>query len=75
LQSHLPLLVADELRARVPAKQLPAILAAIAAHPEQGSVDARASLPALGLPASSASEAPVRNRMALYAAQLATRQQ
>ncbi|WP_235927574.1 hypothetical protein [Sandarakinorhabdus rubra] len=70
LQSHLPLLVAAELKARVPVDRLPAILAAIAAHPEQGDITARASLPALGLPASTGSDAPVRNRMALYAAQL-----
>lgn len=70
LQSHLPALVAAELRARIPANQRAAILRAIAAAPEQGSVAARASLPALGLPASTGSEAPVRNRMALYAARL-----
>lgn len=73
LQSQLPALVQAELQARIPAAQLPAILAAIAAHPEQGDVAARASLPQLGLPASSGSEAPVRNRMALYAARLAAR--
>lgn len=75
LQSHLPLLVADELRARIPPDRLPAILADIASRPEAGSVDARASLPALGLAGSTGSEAPVRNRMALYAGQLAARQQ
>jgi hypothetical protein len=73
LQSHLPVLVATELKARVPGDQLPAILAAIAAHPEAGSVAARASLPQLGLPANTGSEAPVRNRMALYAARLTNR--
>jgi hypothetical protein len=73
LQSHLPLLVAAELRARIPADQRAATLAAIAAHPEQGNVAARSSLPQLGLPASTGSEAPVRNRLALYAAALTSR--
>ena len=67
LQSHLPTLVAAELKARLPAEQRAAILAAIAAHPEAGSVTARETLPALGLPAAVGDEAPVRNRMALYA--------
>ncbi len=71
LQSHLPALVAAELKARLPADQRTAILAAIAAHPEAGSVTARETLPALGLPANVGDEAPVRNRMALYAARLA----
>jgi hypothetical protein len=71
LQSHLPALVAAELNARLPADQRTAILAAIAAHPEAGSVTARETLPALGLPANVGNEAPVRNRMALYAARLA----
>jgi hypothetical protein len=71
LQSHLPALVAAELKARLPADQRAAILAAIAAHPEAGSVTARETLPALGLPANVGDEAPVRNRMALYAARLA----
>jgi hypothetical protein len=71
LQSHLPGLVHGELKARIPAGQLPGILAGIAAHPEQGNIDARTTLPHLGLPASTTSEAPVRNRMALYAARLA----
>lgn len=73
LQSHLPLLVAAELQARIPADQRAAILAAIAAHPEQGSADARTSLPQLGLPANVGNEAPVRNRIALYAAALTNR--
>jgi hypothetical protein len=71
LQSHLPHLVAAELKARLPTDQRRAILAAIAAHPEQGTVAARATLPALGLPANSGDEAPARNRISLYAAQLA----
>jgi hypothetical protein len=70
LQSHLPLLVAAELKARLPADQRAAILAAIAADPAAGSVAARETLPELGLPASSGDEAPVRNRMGLYAARL-----
>jgi hypothetical protein len=70
LQSHLPLLVQAELRARVPAAILPGMLADIAAHPEQGSVAARKMLPALGLPASTGDEAAVRKRVALYAAKL-----
>jgi hypothetical protein len=41
LQSHLPLLVEAELRKRLPADQLPALLTAIAARPGQGSVAAR----------------------------------
>jgi hypothetical protein len=72
LQSHLPHLVADELKARVPADQLAAILAAIAADPSAGSVAARETLPALGLPANVGSDTPVRNRMGLYAARLST---
>ncbi|WP_310476102.1 hypothetical protein [Sandarakinorhabdus sp.] len=71
LQSQLPALVAVELKARLPANQRRAILIAIALHPEQGSVAARETLPALGLPANVGDEAPVRSRMALYAAQLA----
>jgi hypothetical protein len=71
LQSHLPTLVAVELKARLPADQRAAILATIAAHPETGSVAARETLPALGLPANAGDEAPVRSRIALYAAQLA----
>jgi hypothetical protein len=74
LQSHLPSLVAAELKARIPADRLPVILADIARHPEAGSVAARTSLPQLGLAGSTGSEAPVRNRMSLYAAQLAARQ-
>ena len=70
LQSHLPLLVAAELKARLPADQRAAILASIAADPAAGTVAARKTLPELGLPASSGDEAPVRNRMGLYAARL-----
>jgi hypothetical protein len=70
LQSHLPLLVAAELKARLPADQRAAILAAIAADPAAGSVAARETLPQLGLPANVGDEAPVRNRMGLYAARL-----
>jgi hypothetical protein len=70
LQSHLPVLVAAELRARLPAGAHDAILAAIAADPAAGSVDARETLPMLGLPANVGDEGPVRNRMALYAARL-----
>lgn len=70
LQSHLPLLVAAELKARLPADQRAAILAAIAADPSAGSVAARETLPALGLPANVGDETPVRNRMGLYAARL-----
>ncbi|OYZ14810.1 MAG: hypothetical protein B7Y35_09510 [Sphingomonadales bacterium 28-64-96] len=70
LQSHLPTLVAAELKARLPADQRAAILAAIAAHPEAGNVSARETLPVLGLPAAVGDEAPVRNRMALYAGRM-----
>jgi hypothetical protein len=70
LQSHLPVLVAAELRARLPAGERDAILAAIAADPAAGSVDTRETLPMLGLPASVGDEGPVRNRLALYAARL-----
>lgn len=70
LQSQLPALVAAELEARLPADQREAILAAIAADPAAGSVAARETLPKLGLPANVGDEAPVRNRMGLYAARL-----
>jgi hypothetical protein len=70
LQSHLPALVAAELQARLPAERRALILAAIAADPAAGSVAARESLPQLGLPANAGDEAPVRNRMGLYAARL-----
>ena len=70
LQSHLPMLVAAELEARLPAGQRSAILAAIAADPAAGSVAARETLAVLGLPANVGDETPVRNRMGLYAAQL-----
>jgi hypothetical protein len=70
LQSHLPLLVAAELKARLPADRRAAILAAIAADPAAGSVAARETLPELGLPANVGDETPVRNRMGLYAARL-----
>lgn len=70
LQSHLPLLVRAELAARIPPGQLPAVLATIASHPEQGSVVARETLPRLGLPANTGDEAAVRKRVALYAAKL-----
>jgi hypothetical protein len=73
LQSYLPALVAAELKARIPDDQRAAILRGIAAAPDQGRVDARASLPELGLPGSTGSEAPVRNRMALYAARFTNR--
>ncbi len=72
LQSHLPGLVAAELHKRLPADRRAAILAAIAADPAAGSVAARATLPSLGLPADMGDEAPVRNRMGLYAARLST---
>lgn len=70
LQSHLPSLVAAELKTRLPADRRAAILAAIATDPAAGSVAARETLPVLGLPANVGDEAPVRNRMALYAARL-----
>jgi len=70
LQSHLPMLVAAELEARLPAGQRSAILAAIAADPAAGSVAARETLAVLGLPANVGDETPVRNRMGLYAARL-----
>ncbi len=70
LQSHLPQLVATELKARLPADQRAAILATIAADPAAGSVAARETLPVLGLPANVGDEAPVRNRMGLYATRL-----
>ncbi|MFN3474118.1 MAG: hypothetical protein ACK4ZW_08740 [Blastomonas sp.] len=70
LQSQLPLLVAAELKARLPADARAAILAAIAADPAAGSVAARETLPELGLAANLGDEAPVRNRMGLYAARL-----
>ncbi|WP_310498205.1 hypothetical protein [Sandarakinorhabdus sp.] len=70
LQSHLPLLVAAELKARLPADGRAAILAAIAADPAAGSVAARETLAELGLPGNVGDEAPVRNRMGLYAARL-----
>ncbi|KAB7649059.1 hypothetical protein F3168_02035 [Polymorphobacter fuscus] len=73
LQSHLPLLVAAELKARLPADQRAAILAGIAADPAAGSVAARETLAELGLPANVGDETPVRNRMGLYAARLAGR--
>jgi hypothetical protein len=68
LQSHLPLLVAAELKTRLPKDRRAAILAAIAADPAAGSVAARETLPELGLPANLGNEAPVRNRMGLFAA-------
>lgn len=71
LQSHLPGLVADELNTRLPADRRAAILAAIAADPAGGSVAAREKLPDLGLSANMGNDAPVRNRMGLYAARLA----
>ncbi|MEY2883853.1 MAG: hypothetical protein RL490_1577 [Pseudomonadota bacterium] len=71
LQSQLPRLVAAELQARLPAEGRAAILARIAADPAAGSVAARTTLATLGLPASFGDEAPVRNRMGLYAARLA----
>jgi hypothetical protein len=71
LQSHLPMLVAAELKARLPADQRAAILAAIAVDPAAGSVAARETLAELGLPANVGDETPVRNRMGLYAARLA----
>jgi hypothetical protein len=70
LQSYLPMLVATELQARLPADQRAAILAEIAADPAAGSVTARETLPVLGLPANVGDETPVRNRMGLYAARL-----
>ena len=70
LQSHLPRLVSAELKARLPADRRGAILAAIAADPTAGDVDARETLPGVGLPANVGDEAPVRNRMGLYAARL-----
>ena len=70
LQSHLPLLVAADLKARLPANQRAAILATIAANPAAGSVATRQTLPQLGLPANLGDEAPVRNRMGLYAVRL-----
>jgi hypothetical protein len=51
LQSQLPRLVAAELKARLPAERRAAILATIAADPAAGSIAARETLPALGLPA------------------------
>jgi hypothetical protein len=70
LQSQLPHLVAAELQARLPAEQRAAILAGIAADPAAGNVKARETMAVLGLPANVGDEAPVRNRMGLYAARL-----
>lgn len=70
LQSYLPLLVAAELKARLPAEDRAAVLSAIAANPAAGSVAARETLAVLGLPTNIGDEAPVRNRMGLYAARL-----
>ncbi len=71
LQSQLPALVQAELRARIPPAQLRGLLVAIANNPAAGSVTARETLPALGLPANTGDEAQVRSRMALYAVQMA----
>ncbi len=69
LERHLPLLVEAQLQARFGAR-LPALLAAVALDPQAGSVAARADLPALGLPAHTGAEGPVRGRMMLYAFKL-----
>ena len=69
LERHLPLLVQAQLQARFGAR-LPALLAAVALNPQAGSVAARADLPALGLPAHTGAEGPVRGRMMLYAFKL-----
>jgi hypothetical protein len=66
LQSHLPLLVEAELERRLPADQLPTLLASIAVDRDAGSVAARASLASLGLPASTGDQTRVRGRTALY---------
>jgi hypothetical protein len=69
LERHLPLLVQAQLQARFGAR-LPALLAQVALDPQAGSVAARADLPALGLPAHTGTEGPVRGRMMLYAFKL-----
>jgi hypothetical protein len=69
LERHLPLLVQAQLQARFGAR-LPALLAAVALDPQGGSVAARADLPALGLPAHTGAQGPVRGRMMLYAFKL-----
>ncbi len=69
LERHLPLLVEATLQARFGAR-LPALLAAVALNPQAGSVAARADLPALGLPAHTGADGPVRGRMMLYAFKL-----
>jgi hypothetical protein len=73
LQSHLPHMVLDELRARLPADALAPTLRTIAANPAGGSVAARTSLPKLGLPAHTGNEAKLRARVALHAEQLRAR--
>ena len=69
MERHLPLLVEAQLQARFGAR-LPALLAQVALDPQAGSVAARAYLPALGLPAHTGTEGPVRGRMMLYAFKL-----
>jgi len=70
LERHLPGLVETQLRARFAAPALQRILLSIALHPDAGTVDARAELPAVGLPAHAGPEQAVRGRVMLYAFKL-----
>ena len=69
LERHLPLLVEAQLQGRFGAR-LPGLLAQVALDPQAGSLTARADLPALGLPAHTGTDGPVRGRMMLYAFKL-----
>ncbi|MBU6165450.1 MAG: ABC transporter permease [Alphaproteobacteria bacterium] len=69
LERHLPLLVQALLEQRFGAA-LPSLLAQIALHPDAGSLAARSQLPALGLPAHTGAQGPLRGRVMLYAFKL-----
>ncbi len=70
LERHLPLLVLAELRRQFSPDDLARLLAFVSLHPDEGSVEAVAALPELGLSDITGPRTPVRGRVMLYAFKL-----
>jgi ABC-2 type transport system permease protein len=67
VERFLPMIVLAQLRAEIPAQDLPKVLYWIAMHPDEGSDAAVGEMEKLGLPAVSGARRGVRGRVMLYA--------
>lgn len=72
-ERFVPLLIEEELQKRIPAADLPRLLWWVALHPDTGDAGAIADLPAVGLPAVTGPDRPVRGRTMIYAMKLLAR--